>query len=211
MKIAKHARYESPSPVPLGAPEKHHSLQNQHLADAVKIGLAGGDVAVREEAAAGDVKLSLIILTTEVSLTTVLAFCSSLVDARRIRPKNGDVFSLFSQSQIAEGILRAERLAGSDVPTSGSSSVIRSWGSGFAPFTRRNWSRCNSTSSATKALTGMIRSEQHARQADLFVLATASAEHAAADCFRELAGGKARAHSGREGGREYARGRPRAF
>ena len=62
-----------------------------------------------------------------------------------------------SQSQIAEGILRAERLAGSDVLTSGSNSVIRPWGSGFALFTRRNWSRCSSTSSATKALMGMIR------------------------------------------------------
>src|SRR6185369_4084095 len=74
---------------------------------------------------AGDDKLPSIILIMEVSVTTVLAFCSPLVEARRIKPKNGEDSWLFSQSQIADGILRADRLAGKDVLTSGSNSVIR--------------------------------------------------------------------------------------
>src|SRR2546421_2745927 len=77
------------------------------------------------------------------------------VEARRIRPKKGEASLRLSQSQMAEGIFFAESLAGSGEETSGRSSVMSPLGRGLALFTRRNWSRCRSTSSATNAFTGI--------------------------------------------------------
>ncbi len=76
--------------------------------------------------------------------------------------RNGEVSSVLSRSHSAEGACFTASRTGSGLVMLGSSSVTSPRGSGLVLLIRRNWSRCTSTSSVTKAVTSTGRSWRRA-------------------------------------------------
>ena len=100
--------------------------------------LAGTEVPVLEQAARCCCRLSWRASTRLVSVTTAVLRSSPELDARLMRPWNGESSFVFSRSHSAEGNCLRESRGGSGVLTFGSSSVTNPLGSGFVLLIRRN-------------------------------------------------------------------------
>src|SRR5947209_3822981 len=86
----------------------------------------------------GDWSASSRALTRDVSVTTARERSALVIDARLMRPKNGDASCPLSWSTIAEGILRIDRFGLIGEAILGRSSVTRPAGSGRALLMRTN-------------------------------------------------------------------------